>query len=350
MSDSKQIKQNTKMKSRKTIIILSALVTLTKLTVLAQTNDSTKFYKDAFAEQLQMIKGVKPISYKRAVFVAENAYFKGKLDYTTFCKGIRETGQQLKELIKKRGLEKYKTSGNWAIFTYMMDSIPLNNFRPFTYDFEDFMGNKDFSKMFVTKLMRTRSGNCHSLPSYYKILADEIGVKASLALAPNHMYIKHINEQGQWTNVELTNAGFPRDQWIIKEMAIPVEAIKSEVYMKPLTEKESIAITMLDLIEAYIFQHGYDDFVIASTNTAIKYFPKCIPLLMNKSNYYKFVGENEQKKQSPNLSLMKSYHNKYLEAQNAMDNLGYKDETPEHYKDWVKGVETEKKKREIANK
>jgi hypothetical protein len=268
--------------------------------------DSAKFYKEAFTEQLQMLKGQKSIDFKRAVFVTENAYYKGQLNYQSFCNDITSTGQKLKELIKQRGLEKYKTSSNWAVYTFMTDSLPINNYKPCTYDFNDFMGDKDWTKMFVTKLMKTKSGNCHSLPTYYKLLCEEIGGNASLALAPNHLYIKHLDEKGQWTNVELTNAGFPRDQWIIKEMAISVEAIKNGVYMTPLSTKESIAMTMLDLVNAYEFQHGYDSFVLKVANAALVYFPKCIPLLMTKANYYKAIGLAENKKQNPNTEFMKN--------------------------------------------
>jgi len=308
-----------------------------------------QLYKDAFAEQLQMLKGEKTISFKRAVFLAENAFHKSQLDYPTFCKDITTTGQQLKTLIKQRGLEKYKTAGNWAVFSYMMDSIPTNNFKPCTYDFTDFMGDKDYTKMFVTKLMKTRSGNCHSLPSYYKILCEEIGAKAFLALAPNHLYIKHIDEKGQWTNVELTNGGFPRDQWIIKEMAIPIEAIKSEAYMKPLTDKESIALCMFDLATAYQFQYGYDEFVLNTANTALKYFPKCLPLVMTISNCYKTLGETEQSKTNLNIEIAKKYYLAYSQALDKMNALGYKDGTPEHYEEWVKNVEQEKQKRGVTS-
>jgi len=73
----------------------------------------------------------------------------------------------------------------------MKDSTAINGFRPYVYDFDDFMGDKDWTKQFVTKLMRTHTGNCHSLPYLYKILCEEIGAKASLVLGPNHVYIKH---------------------------------------------------------------------------------------------------------------------------------------------------------------
>jgi hypothetical protein len=180
------------------------------LLLFGQAKDPKSIYNQAYSEQLKMLDGKVPIDFKYAVFLTENAYYKGQLNYKIFCDEITNTGFQLNNLIAQRGLENYKTATNWAVFTFMTDSLPINNFKPCTYDFDDFMGEKDWTKMFVTKLIKTKSGNCHSLPYYYKILCEEIGGKAFLALAPNHVYIKHIDENGQWVNVELTNGGFPR--------------------------------------------------------------------------------------------------------------------------------------------
>lgn len=334
----------------KKIIVTLTLIYFWTLATQAQTADLKTIYKQAFNEQLQMLKGEKPVDFKRSVFLTENAFYKGQLNYQTFCTDITATGQQLKSLIKQRRLESYKTAGNWAVFTYMIDSIPTNNFKPCTYDFDDFMGDKDWTKMFVTKLIKTRSGNCHSLPYYYKILCEEIGAKASLALAPNHVYIKHFDEKGQWSNVELTNGGFPRDQWIIKQMAISVEAIKSGIYMTPLSQKESIALTMLDLAEAFKFQYGNDEFVLQITNTALQYFPKCIPLIMMKANYIRDKIEAEKKKTNPNKEQINSNIALYKKTVGKIDSLGHKDMPIELYQEWVKTVDDEKAKRKIAAK
>ena len=297
-----------------------------------------------------MLNGHKPIDFKRAVYLTENAYHKGQLNYQSFCNDISAIGQQLKLLIKQRGFEKYKTAGNWAVFAFMTDSLPVNNYKPYTYDFDDFMGDKDWTKMFVTKLMKTKGGNCHSLPYLYKILCEEIGAKASLALAPNHVYIKHIDEKGQWTNVELTNGGFPRDQWIIKEMAITVEAIKNEIYMKPLTDKESIAMAMFDLASGYNNQFGNDNFVLEVCDTALSYFPKCIPLQMTKANCIRDFIEAEKKKPNYDLLFISNNIFTYKQIINTIDNLGYKDMPIEQYKDWVNMVEKEKIKRGLITK
>lgn len=324
--------------------ILLLILVFFSLCSFGQT-DHKELYRKAFDEQHQMLKEEIPIDFKRAVFITENAYHHGKLNYESFTSEITQTGNQLKNLIRQRGLAGYKTAGNWSVFTYMTDSLPINNYQPCTYDFEDFMGKKDWTKMFLTKLMETKSGNCHSLPYYYKILCEEIGADAHLTLAPNHIYIKHIDENGQWANVELTNGGFPRDQWIIKQMAISVEAIKNEIYMKPLTQKESIALTMFDLASAYEFQFGLDNFYLTVIDSALTYFPKCIPLLMCKVNYYGSIGIKEQQKTNPNQDILKEMYEKQELVYKQISNLGHKDMPIELYQEWVQSVENEKQKR-----
>lgn len=285
-------------------------------------------YKRAFQAQLSMLHGDEPIEFKKAVFLTENAYYGGILDYAVFCDSIERIGKRLLRMIQEKGFHEYQTAGNWAVFMYMTDSSDINYNHPFSYDFEDFMGSDDYSKMFVTKLMSTGSGNCHSMPMLYKILADEIGTPASLALAPNHLYIKHLDETGEWANVELTNGGFPRDQWIIQQMGIGIEAIKSEIYMTPLTPKQTVALTMFDLASGYKFQYGYDAFTLQVMDTALTYFPNCIPLLALKADYFESLGQ--------------------LEDQNAMikrmHDLGYREMPLEEYENWVSSVEQEKAK------
>ena len=326
------------MKNNVIFVLISYFFTIS----FASANDHKEMYRKVFEEQSQMIKGEKPIDFKRAVFITENAFHKNTLSYFNFCNRITNQGNQLKQFIKAKNLSNYKTGGNYAVFNYMMQPSSLNDNRVCSYDFDDFMGRKDWTKMFVTKLMDTKGGNCHSLPYYYKILCEEIGAKASLALAPNHIYIKHIDEEAKWTNIELTNGGFPRDQWMIQQMAISVEAIKNNVYMKPLTQKESIAMTMFDLACGYDFQFGEDEFYFEIVETALSYFPTCIPLLMCKSNYYGGLGMKEQKKTSPDPKKLKYYYDLQTAMLEKINALGHKEMPPELYRKWVESVEKEK--------
>ena len=53
--------------------------------MLAQTVDPKTIYYQAHGEQLDMLQGKIPINFKRAVFLTENAYDKGQLNYAEFC-------------------------------------------------------------------------------------------------------------------------------------------------------------------------------------------------------------------------------------------------------------------------
>jgi hypothetical protein len=331
------------------LIILFLVTGFTTSRSFGQETVYKQLYKEAFSEQYRMLREEKPIDFKQAVFLTENAYHRGELNYESFKDEISLIGNQLRALINQKKLTGYRTAGNWAVFTYLMDSLPINNYTPCTYDFEDFMGTKDWTKMFVTKLMKTKKGNCHSLPYYYKILCEEIGVNAHLALAPNHIYIKHIDEKGEWTNVELTNGGFPRDQWLITQMAISIEAIRNEIYMKPLTQKESIALTMFDLATAYEFQYGIDSFYLAVIDTALTHFPTCIPLLMSKANYYTEAGKNEQAKEHPDQTILKEMYDNQRLVYQQINELGLKNMPAELYEKWVETIRDDKQKSIFKN-
>lgn len=156
------------------------------------------YFMQAYDEIVRMLEGKGSLSFKRSEFLVEWAYLKGKPNYEDYCNDIDSVVLMLRKFIYANGLQQYKTSGNFALFEYFTKSNPLNNNKSFKYDFEDFTGEKDFSKLFITKVMRTHTGQCTSLPMYYKILSDELGAESFLALVPNHMYVKHLAENGKW--------------------------------------------------------------------------------------------------------------------------------------------------------
>jgi hypothetical protein len=251
----------------------------------------------------------------------------------------------LLDLIKERHLEQYKTSGNWAAFTYMTDSISQNNFRPYTYDFDNFLPDKDPTVGFVTKLITTNKGNCNSLPWLYKILAEEIGTSASLALAPIHCYIKHKDEKGKWVNLELTSGSFARDEWIMQESGVTVEQIKTGIYMNALTQKQSIALVLANLAANYQFQFGKGSLDLKICETALKYFPNSVNLLMIKFEHYRQILLEARKQ---NDKVLETQTNKALSTiDKRLVDLAYKEPSKDDYENWVK--ETEKGKQAVTS-
>lgn len=305
-----------------------------------------EYYDLAFQEIAQMLEGKIAIDFKRAVFLIEWAYLQGDLDYAVFCQQVSKIGNDLKQFIQNKGVGQYKTSGNYALFEYFTKPHQMNNFKPFIYDFDDFYGKEDYRNVFVSKLMETHKGQCRSMPMLYKILAEEIGTESYLATAPNHLYIKHLDEQGKWVNIELTNGNFSSDSWMISSMDITAESIRKGVYMKALDDKENIAFCMLELALAHQHKHGHNDFSLMCTNLALKHFPECMSALMNKFNILRDFGlkyiEKYGKTKSP--YIVENYK-AFKATEKRIEELGFRELSGEKYAAWVKSMQEEQQKR-----
>lgn len=257
-------------------------------TVETQLEPCCSLYNQAYHEMADMLDGKIDLSIKRAVFLTEWAYLDGKLNYDDFCDGIDTVATFLCNFIEVNGLQKYKTAGNFALFEYFSRPYSGNGYQPFTYDYEDFGGTTDLSKLFVSKIMRTHSGQCRGLPMYYKILAEAIGTEAYIALAPQHLFIRHRDETdpNKWVNVELTTQSLSREIFYIEQFNISDQAIRNKVYLHPLTDKETVAYLLSEmLVTGYLRKYNdYDDWVWACIIKSLEHYPQNISALQNKAN------------------------------------------------------------------
>lgn len=244
-----------------------------------------KHFDIAIDEIDQMLKGEKPLSFKRAVYLVENAYYEGKISWEEYNNEILRIKPILNKMIDNRNLRQYKTAGNWAVFTYMSDSIPENNFKPYLYDFENFMSDTDVESSMVSRLLKTKKGNCRALPYFYKILANEVDVEAFIATAPMHIYVKHRDEQGNWWNLEMTTGSFSRSSFIMETFNVSEAAIASGLFMKSLSDVESVVYCIHDLLGFYERKTGRysDDFVKKCYEIGLQYYPNS-QLQANKGN------------------------------------------------------------------
>ena len=249
-------------------------------------NDS--LYYVAFDDIKAMLESKAMPSFKDAVFLTENAYYQGNLSYIGFNQAITFLAQVGLEVAYDVPLEyTYDDSlnirQNYGLTTILTDSF---NYRyqgvngiwtPTQYNFDDPLGQSDWSNTMVTNLLLTGKGTCHSLPFLYKILADETATEAYLALAPSHYYVKVPTKDYTILsyNVELTNGTHPSDAHIFTTSYVTTEAVQSGMYMRGLTNQESIALTLLDLAQSYrqLFPEASLDFPLACVNLALDYFP-----------------------------------------------------------------------------
>ncbi len=327
-------------------LIVEPADTTVKESATAETNHP---YQIAIDEITEMLNGQKPLSFKRAVFLTENAYYGGKLNWTEFCYDIDQAKIKINQMIIAKNLQRFKTAGNWAIFTYMTDSIAENNFHPYTYDLENFMGDKDYESFMVSSLLKTKKGNCHSLPFLYKILADEVNVEAFIATAPMHVYIKHKDENQQWWNLELTSGTFSRTSFIMESFNVSDAGMESGLYMKSLSDKESVALCLNDLLVYYDKKTGiyYDDFVRKAYTTGLKFYPNSL-LQLSKADDQKYKLDKAMEKNGlKDYSKIKPYselvklEKEFKATKDYIAKIGYSSLTPEQYREKVMQIKNE---------
>lgn len=322
-------------------------------------------FEESFETLNEMLADSTKYSFKKAVFSVENAYSYGVLDTFFLNQELSKLNLLVQGLLKSRKLnyqekDSVKVNNYSALFTVLNDTIPIkgeNNenyiYIPYRYNFDDPFGNEDWSNMFVSKLLETGIGNCHSLPYLYKILAEQIDVDAHLAFAPNHIYIKHRSERDGWYNTELTSGIFPIDAWIMASGYVHIDAIRNGMYMKALNDKETIALCLIDLAQAYEkrFPYHNGDFVLKCSELALKQYPHYSnALLMNIEAKRRQMETFLRKKRVEFPTDIAKYPEtvrlfKEIEEQiTNLHNLGYRKMPKEMYLDWLVSLKEEKEK------
>jgi hypothetical protein len=310
-----------------------------------------EYFNKAYNEITNMLEGKLPLDFKRAVFLTEWAYLGGELDYSKFCNDIASKAQTLKVFVQEKGFGHYKTAGNFALYEFFTRPCKMNGNQSYTYDFNDFTGANDWRQTFVTKLTESHKGNCRSLPYLYKILAEEIKTEAFLAFAPNHVYIKHIDEQGKWVNVELTNGHFSSDAWMISSTGISAEAIQKGIYMEALDLKSSVAFCLTELGTGFEKKYGIDEFGLLCCNKTLEYFPKSIHTLMSKHNIMRTIGLQNVKntKSGKPTDKMIAWHDEFKRNEALIEGLGYREMSDDKYENWLKSMENNQTKHSSTN-
>ncbi|MFW5804411.1 MAG: hypothetical protein ACOCWG_04165 [bacterium] len=333
-------------------ILTITLVLLITLRGFSQ-NESINHYKIAVQEIKEMMDDKKPINLTKAVFLVENAYMNGVLDWDSFNSELKKYLPIFQKMIDNNGFEGYKTAKNWAIHTYMTDTTNTKNgYQRFHYDYENYisdtLGLVWNLLMNVDNITGAHLGNCRSLPLLYKLWCNEFGAKSYLSNLPMHLYIRQQDEQGIWWNIELTSfyKYMPTEDYVI-QFKIKDEARNNGLYMKALSEKECLIILLEDLIHFYEVRTSiyYDEFVKECTELGLRYWYNST-LLLRKFDYEKYHLDSKMKKLGLNNYNQISYYPKLVEKYKIIDNLakyiekiGYTEVSTESYSDMFKGIE-----------
>jgi len=324
-------------------------------------------YRKAAKLLNNMLNGTTPLSLKDAVFMVDNTFTKGKLDYQKYNKAIQDLVTTAKLAAKQDGYNwNNQATRNTMLFRVMADTLkikipnresPITSY-PMRYNYDDYNGAKDWMSMSVSKLLATQKGQCHSMPLLYLIMCEATNTEASLAFSPRHSYVKFKDQTGKWYNLELTNGYITSDALIIGSGFITAEALKNKIYMEPQTKKEVIAECLNDLASNYVHDYGYDSFAKQCSDSALKYAPNSLRSMSMKANcltdQFEYVVNQVGRPHPDSLKIHYPKIYKLLEERNKtyrwMDESGYKEMPEEAYNKWLNFIGREKEKQEKQDK
>ena len=100
-----------------------------------------------------------------------------------------------------------------------------------------------------------------------------VGTATPIPTAPQHIYIQHRDPKGDYYNVELATAGFPRDGTLQTLTHSTSEAIRSGIALRQYDDRQSIGLCMVQLAKSY--EHRYHskdaDFLMQCAETVLQY-------------------------------------------------------------------------------
>jgi hypothetical protein len=124
---------------------------------------------------------------------------------------------------------------------------------------------------------------------------------------------------------------------------VTVDAVRSGIYMDTLSDRQAIALCVLDLAKEYEHQthNYYDSFIIKCCDLSLQYFPLNVQAILLKAETLKRVYEKQNLAKSTQAKgtydQMQALYIKLLD-------LGYQEMPEKMYQKWLRSIEKEKTK------
>lgn len=320
--------------------------------------NATWSYQQAFKDMAAL--NPDHFSLIRAQYDIENAYLDGALPYDEFIHAIQLRAIHVRQILKRQGIStKTNLALNYGIQQLYQhsndfyDSIHLRTVTipAFSYQFEDYKGEKDYENIFTEKLMRTGKGQCLSMPRLYLMIAEQLGAKAWLSLAPQHSFIQFADSKGRLMNFETTNGHLASSSWLAGSGFINAKAVKNKSYLDTLSQRKLYAECLSELLLSYLKKFEYDDLAEQIKQKILQIDPtnmraEIITAARKREIAIQKIVAAGRPSEADLHNYPDAYH-AYLDMKAAMDkvdDLGYQDMPPEAYQAWLKSIETEKKK------
>jgi|CXWL01.1.fsa_nt_gi regulator of sirC expression with transglutaminase-like and TPR domain len=139
----------------------------------------------------------------------------------------------------------------------------------FTYDHSK-DANSKIENRFLNGLLDTKKGTCVTLPLLWMAIAQRLGYPVYPVAAPDHLFLRYVESDLKYSNIEATSGGFSPDEELIKDFKITGKALKSGAYMRTMTYRQFLG----DLLS----ETAVNLAVRGNTDKAIRYLKKAVQL------------------------------------------------------------------------
>lgn len=171
---------------------------------------------------------------------------------------------------------------------FMHEPGPWNDYRPFTYDLADPLGKKSENRL-LSNYLKTRRGNCVTMPMLAVILGRKLGLDMTLALAPFHVFVKLKDEAGQEWNLEATSGlGYSRDAYCREKLPMTDLAVTEGTYLKAMNAGQVAALVASIVVEHHM-QEGEPEQAIAAADVILKHAPGFAAMHIYRGSAYALI-------------------------------------------------------------
>lgn len=320
----------------------------------------SKRYLQYLDELLQM--NPDNFSITKATYLVESAWYNDPEPFSKFEKQVQLYADVVKQLLKREGLDIHNNAViNYGVQKlYQQDNIYYDpasgktmKVAKLSYDFNDYMGDKSLNSIFVTKLLKHGTGQCHSLPRLYLCIVEQLHGKAYLSLSPNHSFIQYFGNSGKRYNFETTNGNHVSDSWLLQSSFVSSVAFANKTYLDTLSSRQLYAQTISDLLVEYRDELGYSPITDAIIEKIQSIDAKNMAAMMEKATTARilFMMKQEELGYPPpeqwnKYPALVAAYNRGQEINRRIDATGHQEIPPEIYRQWIASMQQEKQKQQ----
>jgi regulator of sirC expression with transglutaminase-like and TPR domain len=159
-----------------------------------------------------------------------------KLDDKNTLKTLDDMATNVARMVSFNATSKEKID---ALRAYLYQPGDWNNNQAFVYDLEGDPKGFKISNKLITNYLKSRKGNCVSMPLLFVILGQKLGINVTIAHAPEHFFVRYTDQLGKNFNLETTTgAGLKKDASYQREFEISQKAIDNGLYLRAMSKKD----------------------------------------------------------------------------------------------------------------